>query len=324
MGAVHKILVVEADSALGADIERVLSKKALAVVIIANGAEALKMLAADSYAAVFADVDAPGLGGLEVAAQLKAQQPWMPVILIGGGEADDSRARAAGAVGVLRKPLTDDKIEEAARLILESAPSLAAHAETAPASKSAGGIGSLIAAAFIALFTAIAAPAVAVGGWLWLGLESATREGAASTGRTAVARIFLFFLSPFLALFYMGVMPMIGVMELMKLGGAGNGKLEAKRRAKRLARSVGLFFASPLIGLAYIVALPVVAVGAAVGLRSGDRSVAQAAGRVAQKIGRVIAAPFVGLTHVLVYPPASMIMLILAGGRAWIAQPATH
>lgn len=322
MGAINKILVVEADPAVGADIERVLAKKALAVVIVANGAEALKMMAAESYAAVFADVDAPGMGGCEVAAQVKAQQPWMPVVLIAGSDAVP--AQAAGTVGVLRKPLTEDKIEEAARLVVESAPSLAAHAETAPASKSAGGIGSLIAAAFIALFTAIVAPAVAVGGWLWLGLESATREDAASTGRTAVARIFLFFVSPFLALFYMGVMPMIGVMELMKLGGAGNGRLEAKRRAKRLARNVGMFFASPLIGLAYIVALPVVAVSAAVGLRSGDRGVAQAAGRVAQKIGRVIAAPFVGLTYVLVYPPALMIMLILAGGRTWIAQPAAH
>ena len=39
-------------------------------------------------------------------------------------------AQAAGAIGVLRRPLSEEKIEEAARLILESAPSLAAHAET--------------------------------------------------------------------------------------------------------------------------------------------------------------------------------------------------
>lgn len=328
MSAVHKLLVVGNNPEVGEILGRVLSQKGCVITTEASGAEALKKLAVDDYGAVFADSASADVDGLDIAEQVKAQWPWIPVVVISdrASDADDRRAAAAGVVCTLRKPLSPDMIESAAGVVMKSNPALAAITETAPAPQGGLGIGRLIAAFFVSLASAIAFPVVAVAATAWMTLKAGTRDGKpVSGGGPAAARIVLFFAGPFISMFYMGIMPLVGVAALMRLGDETIGKATAQHRAKRLARSVGLFVASPLIGLAYVVALPLAAIGAVAESKGGDGgSASQVASRVARRAGRVIAVPFVGLARVLVYPPASMIMRIWAGGSAWIAGPATR
>jgi CheY-like chemotaxis protein len=221
MSAVRRILVISGDAAVGASLEQALSKEGCTITTTADGAQALKTLMVEDFGAVVAETAASGLSGFEIAAQMKAQRPWMPVVLVAATVSEDvaDRARAAGAVALLGKPLSEAAVAAAL------SPCLAGHPETAPAGASRGAIGSLVAAPFIALVSAIVVPAAAVGGAFWLVMKRAAAGGnSADPGGTAAIRIVMFLIAPFVSLFYMGIMPMVGMMELMKLGAAAEAR----------------------------------------------------------------------------------------------------
>jgi CheY-like chemotaxis protein len=116
MSALKKILVVDDDPVIGKSFDRVLSGKGYAVITAASGEEAMAKLKNEHYDAVFADIKMPGISGLDVAEQVKASQPWMPVVIITGfgSPGNEARAEAAGVSDFVRKPLTPEMIEQMA------------------------------------------------------------------------------------------------------------------------------------------------------------------------------------------------------------------
>ena len=137
MRALTKVLVVDDDPVIGKSFDRVLSKKGYAVITAESGAEALKKLAAEEYDVVYTDIKMPGMSGLEVAEQIKAQRPWTPVVIITGygSEENEQRAKAAGVSAFLHKPLSPDMIEGSALAALESVAAPVAAPVAKPARK---------------------------------------------------------------------------------------------------------------------------------------------------------------------------------------------
>ncbi len=223
MTALRKVLVVDDDPVIGKSFDRVLTGKGYAVIHAANGEEALKKLATENYDLVYTDIKMPGMSGLEVAERVKADKPWMPVVIITGfGNAEtEARARAAG-VTLLHKPLSPAIIEGSAREATAVAPA----AEAAPAELPK-------------------APVEAVTPW------------------SVAGRIALFFAAPFIGLAYMIAMPFVGgALMAWFAAKAAAERYPAVRNAGLVANHVGMVAAAPLIGLVSVVLLPFVGLAA--------------------------------------------------------------
>ena len=212
MGAARKVLVVTDQPGLGQDLGRALASEGFSVVTMADGAHALRAIAAEAYGLVIADAE-QSAGGVRLAAEVKAQWPWTPVVVI----ARDGE-QVAGADMVLPKPQTAETIAAEIRRIAQTAPSLAPHAETAPPAKRKGGVGGLVMSALAAGASALALPFVLLAGFAWILAQRAAADDKTASGETTAARVILFLASPFVALLYMGIMPMIGMRELVRLG----------------------------------------------------------------------------------------------------------
>ena len=222
MTTLKKVLVVDDDPVVGRSFERVLGGKGYAVIHAHDGAEALAKLASESYDVVFTDIRMPGMSGLEVAEQVKARQPWLPVVIVTGygTEENEARAEAAGVADFLRKPLSPEMIEGSAQKVLaEKRAEPEAALLAAPAEEAAGGAG------------------------------------------TVLKNIALFFAAPFIGLAYIIAMPFVGLGMLAWMGGKELMKHEPVRKLAHGAKTVGMFVAAPLIGLAYVVVVPVAALG---------------------------------------------------------------
>jgi CheY-like chemotaxis protein len=193
MTALKKILVVDDDPVVGKSFDRVLSGKGYAVITAADGPEALDRLAREDYDAVFTDIKMPGISGIEVAARIKAERPWLPVVIVTGYGSEDNEARAkeAGVAAFLRKPLSPEMIEDSARAaVLErrAGAAAAAIAAEAPAATPEAGrglgtfaknVGLFFAAPFIGLAYVIALPFVGLGLLARYGFRALTRRGEA-------------------------------------------------------------------------------------------------------------------------------------------------
>ncbi len=80
----------------------------------ADGAEAIAMFKPGDFDMVLTDWNMPGLTGLEVLQQIRAQDPKVPVIMV-TTEAEKSRvlqAIQAGVTDYLVKPFTADTLRE--------------------------------------------------------------------------------------------------------------------------------------------------------------------------------------------------------------------
>lgn len=173
-----RVLVVDDDPVIAKSFDRVLSGKGYAVITAKDGPEALEKLAHEDYDAVFTDIRMPGMDGLEVAARIRAKQPWLPVVIITGYGAPSNEARAMeiGVAGFLHKPLSPETIEGSAhaamlRKAADAAlrPTAARPAEAAPAEhavaepragRTAKDVALFVAAPFIGLAYAVAFPFV--------------------------------------------------------------------------------------------------------------------------------------------------------------------
>ena len=186
MSTLRKVLVVDDDPVIGTSFDRVLSSKGYAVITARDGAEAISKLNREDYDVVFADIKMPGMSGLEVAERVKANQPWLPVVIVTGygTEANEARAKAAGVSAFLHKPLSPETIESStARALLErdapAATSIAAARPTALAPKSGHGlrniglaaknVGLFFAAPFVGLAYILVFPFVGIAMLAWIG-----------------------------------------------------------------------------------------------------------------------------------------------------------
>jgi len=83
------------------------------VVTAVSGEQALRMLEDQRFDTVFADVQLPGISGLEMTRQLRARVGRQPVVAIMTGDVSDasrSAAIAAGADVFVPKPSTVDDL----------------------------------------------------------------------------------------------------------------------------------------------------------------------------------------------------------------------
>ena len=229
-----KVLVVDDDPVVGKSFDRVLSSKGYAVVTASDGEEALRKIASEQYDAVFTDIKMPGIDGLSVAEQIRAQRPWMPVVIVSGYATaeNEARALAAGVCAVMHKPLSPQMIEQGAADALRERPAPTAVAPVAaPAT----------AAAPMATPPTVVAPAAA-----------AARAGVPAR------------LVPFVTLGFVLLAPFLGLLAMVAVPAWHFAKWLMARPTQqfgRWSRDVALFFAAPFIGLAYIVALPFVGLG---------------------------------------------------------------
>lgn len=180
MTAQRKVLVVDDDPVVGQSFNRVLSRKGYAVITAANGDEALAKLNAEQYDLVFTDLRMPGMDGLEVAEQVKARQPWTPVVIVTGygSKPSEDRARAIGVSEFLNKPLSPEMIEDSAAKALARAPMTPATAVAAPATASATG---------------------------------AAAQAAPAKKPNVLKNMVLFLLAPFVGLVYAVLLPFVGL-----------------------------------------------------------------------------------------------------------------
>jgi CheY-like chemotaxis protein len=228
MTALRKVLVVDDDPVVGASFNRVLSGKGYIVVAAENGADALAKLKDEKFDAVFTDLRMPGMDGLQVAENIKATQPWIPVVLVTGygSAANEARARAAGVVDFLRKPLSPDMIEDSAANAVRTV--------TTP-------------------MEPVTAPVAA---------EAAAQPEAQPVKRGGQLRnIALFLSAPFVGLVYAVLLPFVGLGMLLWFAGQALWKQPKAREALRAAKVALQLAAAPFVGLAYLIVLPFAALG---------------------------------------------------------------
>ncbi len=222
--ALTRVLVVDDDPVVCKSFDRVLSGKGYAVVTAGNGEEALRKIAAEAYDAVFTDIKMPGMDGIAVAEQIRAQRPWLPVVIVSGYATDENeaRAKAAGVRAVLHKPLSPEMIEQCAQDAL-GAPEAAA--SVAP--------------------PAVEAPPI--------------QEDRQETARVPAAAVPVITLAYIMFAPLIGILAMLAIptWHFVKWLAA-----RPTTQFGRWGRDVALFFAAPFIGLAYIIALPFVGLGA--------------------------------------------------------------
>ena len=89
------------------------------VVAVANGAEALKLVAAQKPDLVLMDVMMPGMDGLEVCRRLRSQKEMakVPIVLLTFRVGDESVSEgyASGCTAYLKKPIRADELVDALR-----------------------------------------------------------------------------------------------------------------------------------------------------------------------------------------------------------------
>jgi CheY-like chemotaxis protein len=220
MNALRKVLVVDDDPVVRKSFDRVLAGKGYAVIAAENGEEALRKLAAEKYDAVYTDIRMPGMSGLEVAEQIKASQPWTPVVIITGYGSEDAeaRAKAAGVASFLHKPLSPEMIEGSARTVL-AVPELA-EAEVLPA------------------------------------VEAPVEEELVP--RNGLLNIALFFAAPFIGLAYVVAFPFVGAAVLAVLAWRAANQYSAFNRAASMLKYGGMIVVAPFLGLAYVTLFPLI------------------------------------------------------------------
>jgi len=107
---VARVLLVEDHPDIGTLMRAALSRALIETTVITSGEEALRHLTTATYDLILLDIALPGLNGIEVCRQLKAdpQLQHIPVIFVSGRTAPvcKAEARRLGAVDFIEKPFS--------------------------------------------------------------------------------------------------------------------------------------------------------------------------------------------------------------------------
>ena len=103
-----RLLVVEDEERMAAALSRGLSADGFAVDVVHDGTSGLEAARFGEYDAVILDVMLPGLSGYEVIRRLRADDNWVPVLMLSAkdGEYDQSDGLDLGADDYLTKPFS--------------------------------------------------------------------------------------------------------------------------------------------------------------------------------------------------------------------------
>ncbi|WP_330440372.1 response regulator transcription factor [Micromonospora sp. NBC_00821] len=103
-----RVLVVEDEARLAAALQRGLQAEGFAVDVAATGPAGLDAARHGGYDAMVLDVMLPGLSGYELVRRLRAEQHWLPVLMLSAkdGEYDQADGLDCGADDYLTKPFS--------------------------------------------------------------------------------------------------------------------------------------------------------------------------------------------------------------------------
>ena len=103
-----RLLVVEDEARLATALQRGLRAEGFAVDVASTGPEGLDLARHGGYDAMILDVMLPGLSGYRVVRQLRAEQRWLPVLMLSAkdGEYDQADGLDCGADDYLTKPFS--------------------------------------------------------------------------------------------------------------------------------------------------------------------------------------------------------------------------
>ncbi|NML14324.1 response regulator transcription factor [Azohydromonas caseinilytica] len=115
-----KVLLVEDDAAMQAALQRALERRGIQVSVCGDGARALERWRAAVPDAVVLDLSLPGVDGLEVLAQARAEGQEAPVIILTarGTVGDRILGLNTGADDYLPKPFDLDELEARLRALV--------------------------------------------------------------------------------------------------------------------------------------------------------------------------------------------------------------
>lgn len=105
-----KILVVDDENVVRTSFNRVLSEDGYAVSTEPDGAHALERLRDERFDIAFVDLKMPGMSGLDVARNMRRNQPQMQIIIVTGyctAEAE-KEASELGVTGFVSKPVSPE------------------------------------------------------------------------------------------------------------------------------------------------------------------------------------------------------------------------
>jgi two-component system, OmpR family, response regulator len=103
-----RVLVVDDEEVLAAQIARGLQAEGYSVDVVGNGLDALWRAQEGDYAAILLDIMLPGRNGYEVCRELRAAGVWTPILMLTAkdGDLDEAEALDTGADDYLRKPFS--------------------------------------------------------------------------------------------------------------------------------------------------------------------------------------------------------------------------
>ena len=103
-----RVLVVEDEQRLARALQRGLRAEGFAVDLAHDGTDGLHLAREGAYDAVLLDVMLPGLSGYRVVQALRAEQNWVPVLMLSAkdGEHDQADGLDLGADDYLTKPFS--------------------------------------------------------------------------------------------------------------------------------------------------------------------------------------------------------------------------
>ncbi|GID91948.1 response regulator transcription factor [Amorphoplanes digitatis] len=103
-----RVLVVEDEARLAAALQRGLQAEGFAVDVTGDGQDGLELARHGDYDAMILDVMLPRLSGYRVVRQLRAEEHWLPVLMLSAkdGEYDQADGLDCGADDYLTKPFS--------------------------------------------------------------------------------------------------------------------------------------------------------------------------------------------------------------------------
>ena len=106
------ILIVDDEPSIVQSLKGLLSDEGFEVMTAPNGYEALKTIERESPDLVLLDIWMPGIDGIETLKEIKANNPFIQVIVITGhGNVETAvKATKLGAFDLIEKPLSIDKV----------------------------------------------------------------------------------------------------------------------------------------------------------------------------------------------------------------------
>lgn len=121
-GAGERILLVEDEKQLLSLMRRVLSDLGYVVSTAENGEEAVALLTtANPFDLLITDVVMPKMGGFELAAQVRARFPELPILFMSGYIGFSSEEAGVASAEVLQKPCPPQELATAVRTALDAA-----------------------------------------------------------------------------------------------------------------------------------------------------------------------------------------------------------